>query len=107
MAKLYLDSGKVDERLFRLRLMAEELGELAAAMADADEVETMDAIGDLLFVVYGTAVKLGLPATEAFDEVARSNLTKDPDVRHAEGVKGKGAGFVPPDMEKVLERWRS
>ena len=43
----------------RLSLIEEELKELEKAFDDADLVEVADAIADLLYVTYGTAVSCG------------------------------------------------
>ena len=45
-----------DERLWRAWLMLEELGEVVDALAKRDEVLLGDGLGDLDFVVTGTAV---------------------------------------------------
>lgn len=60
----------------RARLIHEELQELDDAWLDDDLVEYADAIGDLLYVVYGAAVEAGIDADVVFAEVNRSNWTK-------------------------------
>lgn len=89
----------------RLRLMMEELGELAIAMHQKDLVQTADAIADLIYVVVGTGEILGIPVEECFREVHRSNLTKEFD-RVSLGEKGarKGPGYEPPDLAPILRR---
>lgn len=64
-----------------------------------DRVKVADAIGDLLYVVLGTAVSCGLDAQAIFHEVHRSNMTKFIDgQRRADGKWVKGPGYTPPDL---------
>ena len=50
--------------------------ELVASIVKGDLVGIADGIGDVLTVVFGTAVAYGINAQEVFDEVHRSNMTK-------------------------------
>lgn len=91
-----------DARLLRAHLMVEELGEVLAGLAHADELALLDGLADLVYVVLGTAVTFDLPLTEAFWEVQRSNMTKirqenDPRVRD------KGPSYDPPRLDRILE----
>lgn len=95
--------GKNDERLNRAQLMLEELGELCDALMTRHEVLMADALADLLYVVYGTAVAYGIPIDEVFNEVHASNMTKRA-VDHAAGQKGKGEGYKAPNITAVLEK---
>jgi predicted HAD superfamily Cof-like phosphohydrolase len=94
-----------DERANRAQLMLEELSEALLALHLRRELDLLDALADLEYVVVGTATCFDLPLEEAFDEVQRSNMTKG-EVRHADGVKGKGPGYSPPDLAKILARRR-
>jgi predicted HAD superfamily Cof-like phosphohydrolase len=89
--------------LVRLHLISEELAELALAIADQDDVRLADALGDLIYVVLGTAVTYGIPIGPVFDEIQRANMTKavrsDGDTR----LRDKGNSFVPPDIAGVLK----
>lgn len=62
----------------RVNLLAEELKELEAAIADGDIVEIADALCDLQYVLSGAVLEFGLaekfPAL--FNEVQRSNMSK-------------------------------
>jgi len=60
----------------RLKLIEEEVQELADAMKDLDMVETVDALGDILYVVYGAGGAFGVNLDKAFDLVHKSNMTK-------------------------------
>merc|ERR1719453_2493436 len=60
----------------RLKLIEEEVKELEEAMAAKDMVETVDALGDILYVVYGAGGAFGINLDQAFDLVHKSNMTK-------------------------------
>merc|ERR1712178_290114 len=60
----------------RLKLIEEEVKELADAMKEKDMVETIDALGDILYVVYGAGGAFGLDLDRAFDLIHKSNMTK-------------------------------
>merc|ERR1711981_1315894 len=51
----------------RYKLIKEEVKELADAMKDKDMVETIDALGDILYVVYGAGGAFGVNLDQAFD----------------------------------------
>ena len=74
---LMVDPGEAE---LRKRLCREEVEELCDAI-DADNLkEIADAIGDILYVVYGTAHTYGIDADRVFWYVHLSNITKlDPD----------------------------
>merc|ERR1712178_159182 len=60
----------------RLKLIQEELKESAGAIKEKDMVETIDALGDILYVVYGAGGAFGLDLDKAFELIHRSNMTK-------------------------------
>jgi len=62
----------------RINLLKEELGELIVALNNKDIVEAADALMDLQYVLSGAIISLGLGsiASELFDEVHRSNMSK-------------------------------
>ena len=96
---------KKDLRGSRCLKLLEELGELMLAMAQRDEVETLDALADMDYLVKGTAGLLDLPLAEAFTEVHRSNMTKAgiDDAASPDGRKTKkGPGYKPPDLLAIL-----
>jgi NTP pyrophosphatase (non-canonical NTP hydrolase) len=99
---------KRDPRLYRMYLILEEVEELNAAMYVRDEVQMLDALEDLLYVVIGTAVTFNFPLEEGWQEVHRSNMTKkvrDPQVDPR--MRNKGPDFVKADFKKIIERWRA
>lgn len=60
----------------RLNLITEEVMELEDAMDDKDLRETVDALADILYVVYGAFNAYGINGDKAFDLVHQSNMTK-------------------------------
>jgi predicted HAD superfamily Cof-like phosphohydrolase len=70
----------VDERDYTLRynLMKEENEEYLEAAKKGDLVEIADALGDKLYILFGTILKHGLQhkIEEVFNEIQRSNMSK-------------------------------
>lgn len=60
----------------RMSLIREEMKELEEAVANHDMTETVDALTDILYVVYGMGASLGIDLDKAFDIVHRSNMSK-------------------------------
>ena len=80
----------VNNATFALRydLIREELSEFQHAGANGDLVGVADALADLLYVVYGTAVSYGIDMEPIFTEVHRSNMSKgNPEVLRAPNGK--------------------
>lgn len=71
-----------------------------------DPVAMLDAIGDLLYVVYGAAVEMGVDVEPFFNEIHRSNMTKlwpDGTVhRRADGKVLKPPTYSPADLKRVF-----
>ncbi|PWF26692.1 GNAT family N-acetyltransferase [Ancrocorticia populi] len=111
----------------RMALVAEEFSELVGAVYgyDArslieeafakgvasdtgarDTVETADALADLVYVIYGMALELGIPMRDVLAEVQASNLSKlgsdGKPIYREDGKVLKGPGFFPPDIPRVL-----
>jgi predicted HAD superfamily Cof-like phosphohydrolase len=61
---------------YRLSLVNEEVQELNEAVANKDFVETIDALTDILYVVYGFYTSIGIDADKAFELVHSSNMSK-------------------------------
>ena len=59
-----------------LRLIEEEYNELDEANMEQDSVEELDACCDLIWVITGYALSRGWDISGAFNEVARSNMSK-------------------------------
>jgi predicted HAD superfamily Cof-like phosphohydrolase len=89
------------DRLRRARLIVSEAAEFLDAADTGDLVEMADALADLLVVVYGAAVELGIDLEPVFAEVHDSNMSKNGG-KDAGGKILKGAGFRPPDILGAL-----
>ena len=61
---------------YRLSLVLEEVEELKDSIASKDFVETVDALADILYVVYGFFGAIGVDSDKAFDIVHKSNMSK-------------------------------
>lgn len=90
----------------RVAFLEEELDELRTASLKGDLPGIADALVDLVVVAHGTAVQLGLPWQELWDDVQRANIEK---VRGV-GPRGntidliKPNGWIGPRTEDILKR---
>jgi predicted HAD superfamily Cof-like phosphohydrolase len=98
----------IGESLARLRiaLLEEEVGEFVAASEKGDLVAIADALADITYVVYGTALTYGIDLDSVLREVHRSNMSKlgsdgKPLVRD-DGKVLKSERYFPPDIASVL-----
>ena len=90
--------------ILRARLICEEAAEFLAAASKEDIVEMADSLADILYVVYGTAVTLGINLAPIFAEVQRSKMTKDGGGKDSGGKIVKGPNYDPPNIKKELEK---
>ena len=95
-----------DIQRLRLDLIEEELDELHYAIDNKDMVEIADALGDLLYVVYGAGHAFGIDLDECFKEIHASNMSKlGPDgkpIKREDGKVLKPDTFFPPDLKTIL-----
>jgi len=93
-------------RALRYELIREELEEFKQACDAGDLTECVDAIGDLLYVVFGSAVSFGVNMEPIVDEIHRSNMSKvwpDGSVRKREdGKVEKPATYSPAKLEGLI-----
>jgi predicted HAD superfamily Cof-like phosphohydrolase len=101
-------SADVDKSLAKLRvaLLQEEVGEFITASEKGDLVAIADALADIAYVVYGTALTYGIDLDSALREVHRSNMSKlgndgKPLIRD-DGKVLKSVRYFPPDIASVL-----
>jgi len=85
----------------RFSIMDEELKEYMDAICAGDLVKVADAIADLLYTVLGTAVHHGIDIQPIFEEVHRSNMTKDYDPSSFKRAV-KGPTFEPARIAELL-----
>lgn len=111
----------------RMALIAEEFAELMTAVYGAragtlaeeafaagvatddgarDTLAAADALGDLVYVIYGMALECGIPLPDVLAEIQRSNLSKlgadGLPILREDGKILKGPHYVPPDIAGVL-----
>lgn len=93
-------------RELRLNLIHEELSELEEAMSDGDVIAVADALGDLLYVVYGAGLEWGVDLDRVVQEIHRSNMTKLDDdgkpIYREDGKVLKSNNFEEPELAKVI-----
>lgn len=123
------DGPSVDRERVHLRmaLVAEEFAELMGAVygptaeqtvanafttavgtddGSRDVVGAADALGDLVYVIYGMALECGIPLDRVLAQVQASNMSKlgpagEP-IYRADGKVLKGPGYFPPDVAAAL-----
>jgi len=71
-------------------------------MMDEDLVEIADGIGDVIYVLLGTAVSYGIDLRPIFDAIHDSNMKKVGGCTRDDGKIMKPEGWVPPDIEGIL-----
>ena len=100
--------GEFDQEQFNmyLSLIEEEASELGVAISAHDQVETLDALIDILVVTIGAIHSMGSDAESAWKEVMSTNFAKigeDGKVRKREDGKVlKPVGWVPPDLKSFV-----
>jgi predicted HAD superfamily Cof-like phosphohydrolase len=101
----------VDKPTQQLRydLINEELKELLGAQYEGNLVGIADALSDLLYVVYGTAVSYGIDLEPCFREVHLSNMSKgSPEVVKAPNGKIlKSKNYKPPKLKDIIENQKN
>ena len=107
-----LPSADIDEAVAKLRvaLLEEEVGEFVAASERSDLLGIADALADIVYVAYGTALTYGIDLDAVLQEVHRSNMSKlDSDGKpliRDDGKVLKSERYFPPDIESVLQLQR-
>ena len=101
----------IDERDYMLRynLIKEENEEYLEACRNGDIVEIADALGDQLYILFGTILKHGLQhkIEEVYDEIHRSNMSKldanGQPIFRDDGKIMKSDKYFKPDIRRILE----
>lgn len=97
------------EELAELDALSEAVreGKADPKVMDETKANLTKELADLMYVTLGTAVALGLPIVEAFNEVHRSNMSKlDGDgkpIRREDGKVLKGPNYTPPDIRQFIK----
>lgn len=95
---------KVDRRRLRIKLLLEEVDEYLEGEENNDIVEIADALADMVYIICGTALEYNIPLDKVFNEVQRSNMTKNPSKNREDGKVLKGPDFEPPKIKEILEQ---
>ncbi len=102
----------ISERDYTLRynLIKEENEEYLEACKNGDMVEIADALGDQLYILFGTILKHGLEhkIEEVYDEIHRSNMSKldekgEPIFRE-DGKILKSNRYFKPNIKAILDK---
>lgn len=105
-------TGEVNESEYMLRynLLKEENEEYLEACKNADIVEIADALGDQLYILFGTILRHGLQykIEEVFDEIQRSNMSKLDEngqpIFREDGKILKSKLYFRPDIKSILDK---
>lgn len=93
-------------RELRIRILREEFEEYNHGELGDDIVEIADALGDMAYIIAGTALEYGIPLDRVLDEIHRANMAKlGPDgkpILRDDGKVIKPKGWQPPDIERAL-----
>ncbi len=95
----------LDEERAKLRrdLLAEEIEEFWGACVEGDLAQQAKELGDLLYIVLGGFVEIGVDVERVFWAIHGSNMTKD-GVPREDGKVTKGPGYLLPNIEGVIEQ---
>lgn len=91
-----------DCRILRAQLIIEETSECIYAMLNGNELDLLDGLCDLMYVIIGTAITFDLPLPKAFCEVHRANMKKVVSREVHRRVKNKGKDWLPPNLKPIL-----
>ena len=103
--------GHKDLMRARADFIQEELNELYQAIEQGDFLEQIDALIDIVVVVKGTAVQMGIRWGDHWNEVLRANMSKEvgqnpkrPELKH-DLIKPEG--WMGPDHLSVMFKGKS
>lgn len=101
----------INDDQFRLyaKLITEEYDELQVAIANKNQVETLDALVDILVVTIGAIHSMGADGEGAWKEVMATNFNKidrrtGKVQRREDGKVLKPDGWTPPQLAGFLKR---
>ena len=98
----------IDNAILYAKLIDEEFNELKQACLDDNDTERLDACMDLIWVTLGYCYMRGYNVPMAWNEVARSNLSKiNPEtgkvIKREDGKVLKPEGWTPPQLEQFTK----
>lgn len=80
----------------------DEMKELKEAVDDKNIFKIADALGDIIYFIYGTAVAYGIDMEDVIAEIHRSNMTKDKPEGGGDKKAVKGKNYTPPNIGIIL-----
>ena len=92
-----------NEIQFRENLILEEIKETLQAIQDRNLVELADGIADSIYVLLGCAISFGVDLRPVWEEVQKSNMSKDTGDKRGDGKVVKGPNFQPPNIKSILK----
>lgn len=91
----------------RLKLIAEEVAEFAESVQEGDLVNASKELADILYVVYGAGLAMGINLDQVFHDVHNSNMSKlgadGKPVYREDGKVIKGPNYTKPDLSWVTK----
>jgi predicted HAD superfamily Cof-like phosphohydrolase len=102
--------GTIKQGELRYTLQAEENSEYLEAVRTNDLVGIADALGDQLYILFGTVLKHGLQdkIEDVFKEIQRSNLSKlgadGKPIYREDGQILKGPDYIKHNIKKILDQ---
>ncbi len=94
----------------RFDLLKEENDEYLEAAKNGDLVEVADALGDIMYILFGTMLKHGLQdkMVEVFKEIQSSNMSKlgedGKPIYREDGKVLKGPNYFRPNIAQILNK---
>jgi predicted HAD superfamily Cof-like phosphohydrolase len=101
---------EVETYELRTELIMEETREYLEACQEGNLTEIADALGDQLYIIFGTILKHGLQdkIEEVFNEIHRSNMSKlgedGKPIYRKDGKVLKGPGYTAPDIDSIINK---
>lgn len=108
--KTSYDNNPIPYQVIGLRrnVMMEEVKEWVSAAEYQTVVEgRAKELADILYCVFGTIITEGLQddIEKVFDEVHKSNMTKEVGNKRADGKVLKGSSYVPPSLDFLVKKY--
>jgi len=102
-----VDTNNINQFALYVNLIKEETTELSEAINNNDQVETLDALIDILVVTIGAIHSMGSDGEGAWKEVMRTNFAKiDKDTgkvrKREDGKVMKPLGWVGPELKPFI-----
>jgi predicted HAD superfamily Cof-like phosphohydrolase len=94
----------------RFDLLKEENEEYIEAAKNGDLTEVADALGDIMYILFGTILKHGLQdkIVEVFEEIQGSNMSKlgadGKPIYREDGKVLKGPNYYRPNIPAILNK---